>query len=84
MSARKQKEDEVRLLLEQVPHPPVPADLLVRATVRGIRRQRRRRVVRRVLWVLAVLVFVAFLVWASIVEPWLAPPADSTPPLEGF
>ncbi|MFI0979774.1 hypothetical protein ACH4SP_22580 [Streptomyces sp. NPDC021093] len=84
MSLRRQKEDEVRLLLERAPHPPVPADLLVRATERGVRGLRRRKVLRRVLWVLAVAAGIAFLVWASIAQPWLAPPADSTPPVEGF
>ncbi|MFD3514132.1 hypothetical protein [Streptomyces sp. NPDC058657] len=84
MSRAKHEQDEVRLLLERAPHPPVPADLLARATERGGRAWRRRRVVRRVLWVLAVLVCVAFLVWASLAQPWLAPPADSTPPVEGL
>ncbi|MFI5802587.1 hypothetical protein [Streptomyces sp. NPDC051561] len=84
MSIRRQKEDEVRLLLEQTPHPVVPADLLPRATERGERRQRRRRMVRRLWWVLAVLAVAAFLVWASIAQPWLAPPSNSTPPVEGF
>ncbi|MFF0741239.1 hypothetical protein ACFYVL_12650 [Streptomyces sp. NPDC004111] len=84
MSVRKRKEDEVRLLLERAPHPPVPTDLLVRATERGVRRQRRRRTVRQVLWVLAALAFLAFLVWAAVAQPWLAPPSDSTPPVEGF
>jgi ferric-dicitrate binding protein FerR (iron transport regulator) len=84
MSLRKQKEDEVRLILEQAVRPVVPSDLLVRATERGARDLRRRRTVRRVLWVLASVAVVAFLVWASIVQPWQAPPAAVTPPVEGF
>ncbi|MCX5204579.1 hypothetical protein OG897_24380 [Streptomyces sp. NBC_00237] len=84
MSLRKQKEDEVRLILEQAEHPVVPSDLLGRATERGGRDLRRRRLLRRALWVLTVAAVIAFLVWASVVQPWQAPPADVTPPVEGF
>ncbi|MFJ6695851.1 hypothetical protein ACIQM4_07235 [Streptomyces sp. NPDC091272] len=84
MSPRRQKEDEVRQILERAPHPPVPADLLVRATERGARGLRRRQALRRLLWAVAVAATIAFLVWASVAQPWLLPPADSTPPVDGF
>ncbi|GGZ87067.1 hypothetical protein GCM10010329_03730 [Streptomyces spiroverticillatus] len=84
MSLQRHKNDEVRLVLEQAARPVVPSDLLVRATERGARQMRRRRALRRVWWVIGTLVVIAFLVWASIVHPWQAPPADFTPPVEGF
>ncbi|WP_433545983.1 hypothetical protein ACQPZG_13095 [Streptomyces sp. CA-294286] len=80
---RRREEDEVRRLLAEAAHPPVPADLLPRATARGLRRRRRRRVLRRALWTLAAALLVAFLVWASVTQPWLGPPADISPPVGG-
>ena len=64
--------------------PQVPADLAARAAERGARLLRRRRVLRR-LWLLAATgVVVAFMVWAVVAQPWQAPPAGTTPPLEGW
>ncbi|MGR8008631.1 hypothetical protein [Streptomyces hypolithicus] len=83
MSRVDRKQDEVRRLLEG-PHPPVPADLAVRAAERGARLLRRRLAVRRVLWVLAALAVVAFALWAGAAEPWRVPPSDVAPPLEGW
>ncbi|MFD7864927.1 hypothetical protein [Streptomyces sp. NPDC057682] len=81
MSGTGRREDEVRRMLD-TPHPQVPADLAARAARRGSGRLRRRRVLRR-LWLLtATAVVVAFTVWAVTVQPWHAPPAETTPPLE--
>ncbi|MER5963011.1 hypothetical protein [Streptomyces sp. NPDC002057] len=83
MTRHEDKEAAVRRLLD-TPHPPVPRDLAARAAARGARRLRRARGVRRALWVLGVIAALAFLVWASAVHPWEAPPAGTTPPLEGW
>ncbi|MFB7516778.1 hypothetical protein [Streptomyces sp. NPDC056144] len=81
MTRHEDKEAAVRRLLD-TPHPPVPADLSVRALERGARLARRDRVVRRVLWTLFVLA-AAFVVWASAARPWEALPMETTPPFEG-
>ncbi|MGW0565350.1 hypothetical protein ACWDZ4_33320 [Streptomyces sp. NPDC003016] len=83
MSFPDRKQDEVRRMLEGA-HPPVPADLGPRAAERGARVLRRRRRVRRLLWLLLVVAVVAFAVWASVEQPWVAPPTEVAPPLEGF
>lgn len=83
MSGAGRKEDEVRRMLEG-PHPQVPADLAERATELGGRVLRRRRALRR-LGLLALIAAVAvFTVWALMVQPWQAPPAETTPPLGGW
>ncbi|MER7107982.1 hypothetical protein [Streptomyces sp. NPDC000229] len=81
---RDRKEDEVRRLLDAPAHVQVPPDLLPRAVSRGTRALRRARWLRRVLWVLLTVAAVAFALWASVAEPWRAPPADVTPPFEGW
>ncbi|MEU6879815.1 hypothetical protein [Streptomyces sp. NPDC046712] len=83
MTRHERKEDEVRRMLES-PHPQVPGDLAARAVERGIRLLHRDRAVRRALWVLLAVAVLAFAVWASVVEPWHVPPAETTPPLEGW
>ncbi|MFD7718504.1 hypothetical protein [Streptomyces sp. NPDC059814] len=83
MSGSGRKEDEVRRILEG-PHPQVPADLAERAAELGARLLRRRRALR-LLGLLGLLVAVtAFTVWAVAVQPWQAPPAETTPPLGGW
>ncbi|ROQ66472.1 hypothetical protein EDD93_0878 [Streptomyces sp. 840.1] len=83
MSGAGRKEDEVRRMLEG-PHPQVPADLAERAAELGGRVLRRRRALRR-LGLLALIAAVAvFTVWAVTVQPWQAPPAETTPPLGGW
>ncbi|GGX24694.1 hypothetical protein GCM10010353_44660 [Streptomyces chryseus] len=81
MSDRKQ--DEVRRMLETA-HPPVPADLGTRAAERGARLLRRRRLARRLLWLLLALAAVTFAVWAVLEQPWVVPPSEIAPPLEGW
>ncbi|MBT2510291.1 hypothetical protein J7I98_31440 [Streptomyces sp. ISL-98] len=83
MSLPDRKQDEVRRMLEGT-HPPVPAELAMRAAERGSRMLRRRAVARRVMWLLLVVAVVAFLVWASVEQPWVVPPSDVAPPLEGW
>ncbi|MFJ3581416.1 hypothetical protein ACIPPS_04135 [Streptomyces sp. NPDC090127] len=83
MSRHEEKEDEVRRLLES-PHPQVPADLAARAVARGTRLLHRDRAVRRALWALLVVGVLVFVVWAAVAEPWHGPPAETTPPLEGW
>ncbi|MFE7808564.1 hypothetical protein ACFU51_28615 [Streptomyces sp. NPDC057430] len=83
MSRYEDKEDEVRRMLES-PHPQVPAELVARAMTRGARLLHRDRAVRRALWMLLVVAVLAFAVWATVAEPWSVPPAETTPPLEGW
>ncbi|WP_328950168.1 hypothetical protein OG778_21625 [Streptomyces sp. NBC_00184] len=83
MSGVRRNEDEVRRMLETA-RPQVPAGLSARAARRGARLLRRRRVLRRLWLVAAGAVVVAFTVWAVMVQPWQAPPAGTTPPLEGW
>ncbi|MEN8653611.1 hypothetical protein ABCR94_24135 [Streptomyces sp. 21So2-11] len=83
MSRADRKENEVRRMLDGA-HPPVPADLGARAAERGERLLRRNVVARRVMWVLLMAVIVAFAVWVSVEQPWVTPPSDTAPPLEGW
>ncbi|MFD9488120.1 hypothetical protein [Streptomyces sp. NPDC059991] len=83
MSLPDRKEAEVRRLLEG-PHPPVPAELALRAAESGLRLLRRRRAARRLMWLVIVAAAVVFAVWASRVHPWVAPPSTVAPPVEGF
>ncbi|MFJ9884877.1 hypothetical protein ACIQRW_03340 [Streptomyces sp. NPDC091287] len=80
---RDPREEQVRRMLDG-PHPALPPGLAARAVLRGGRRLRLRRAVRRTgLWLLAV-AFAAFLVWAGVEQPWETEPAQVTPPLEGW
>ncbi|MEU8759846.1 hypothetical protein [Streptomyces sp. NPDC048659] len=83
MNRHEHKEDEVRRMLE-TGHPRVPRDLAARAAARGVRLLHRDRALRRAGWALLALAVGAFVVWASVVRPWEAPPAGTTPPLEGW
>ncbi|MFJ1618355.1 MULTISPECIES: hypothetical protein [unclassified Streptomyces] len=66
------------------PHPQVPADLAQRAAERGGRRLHRRRLGRRLMLLAAFAAVVAFTVWAVAAQPWQVPPAETTPPLDGW
>ncbi|MGR4883194.1 hypothetical protein ACIPUC_27820 [Streptomyces sp. LARHCF249] len=77
------REDRVRRLLEG-PYPTVPAGLAAGAAARGDRLLRRRRVLRRFGWALLFAAAAAFTVWAALTQPWTTPPADISPPLEGW
>lgn len=82
MSGQDRREAEVRRLLDG-PRPAVPAEVVARAAARGARLVRRRRVARRVGWVLLLLAVVAFGVWAAMAEPWHPPASGTAPPLWG-
>lgn len=60
------------------PHPMVPADLVPRATARGRRSVRRRRVARRALWVLLLAAVVAGIVLAVLLWPRSSDPAQDS------
>ncbi|MEV0927002.1 hypothetical protein AB0I99_18070 [Streptomyces spongiicola] len=77
------KEDEVRRMLD-LPHPPVPADLHVRAARRGARLRRRRRTLHHLGCALLLAAAIGFALWAAAVEPWVAPPSATTPEIDGW
>ncbi|MDI3389378.1 hypothetical protein QIS99_24740 [Streptomyces sp. B-S-A8] len=77
------REDRVRRLLDG-PHPAVPPELGIEAMRRGARRGRRRARARRLLWLVLSVAFLAFAVWAGVEQPWNPPPAETTPPLDGW
>ncbi|MGP4045021.1 hypothetical protein [Streptomyces sp. 2A115] len=77
------KEADVRRILE-TPQPPVPPDLYTDVVRRGGRMLRRRRAARRLMWLLLLAALVAFVVWASVAQPWVEPPSETTPPLTGW
>jgi ferric-dicitrate binding protein FerR (iron transport regulator) len=83
VSAPDRKETEVRQMLE-APHPAIPPDLAARATERGARMQRRRRIARRAGWLLLAGVLMALVVWVWVAQPWAVPPSTTTPPVEGI
>lgn len=78
MSRAGRREAAVRELLDG-PMPTVPPDLCTDAVRRGTRILRRRTALRRLLWLLLLAAVVAFAVWASITEPWVRPPSETTP-----
>ncbi len=80
MSGTGRKEDEVRRMLAG-PHPQVPTDLAERAVELGGRVLRRRRTLRLLGLLALIAAVVVFAVWAVTVQPWQAPPAETTPPL---
>ncbi|MEU0049748.1 hypothetical protein ABZ299_22250 [Streptomyces sp. NPDC006184] len=77
---RAEREAAVRRIMERTPAP-VPPELYAEAVRRGERRLRRRRLARRVLWLLACAAAVAFAVWAAEARPWAEPPSQTTPPV---
>jgi len=78
-----EREAAVRRMLEQ-PSPQVPPDLYADIVRRGGRMQRRRKIARRLLWLVLFAATVAFIVWATMARPWVEPPSDTTPPLTGW
>jgi type VI protein secretion system component VasF len=69
--------------MERTP-PPVPTELHRDAVRQGARLLRRQTFVRRLLWLLMLAVTVAFVVWALVLQPWVEPPSETTPPLTGW
>ncbi|MEU3857862.1 hypothetical protein AB0F03_10875 [Streptomyces sp. NPDC028722] len=80
---RAEREAAVRRIMERTPAP-VPPELYAEAVRHGERRLRRRRLARRVLWLLACAAAVAFTVWAAEARPWAEPPSQTTPPVTGW
>ncbi|HET9382438.1 MAG TPA: hypothetical protein VFP69_16620 [Streptomyces sp.] len=72
-----------RRAMEQAP-PPVPPELYPESLRLGRRVLRRRALAHRLLWLVLAAAAVAFLVWATVAEPWVEPPSDTTPPLTGW
>lgn len=81
MSQYDRKENAVRHLLDSGVPPSVPTEVYEDAIRRGARMLRRRRALRRLLWLLLLAAAIAFVVWASIAQPWVEPPSETTPPL---
>ncbi|MER5858110.1 hypothetical protein ACFV2Z_01910 [Streptomyces sp. NPDC059688] len=80
---RAERESTARRIMERLPAP-VPPDVHADAVRRGERLLRRRRLARRVLWLLACAAVVAFTVWAVDAHPWVEPPSQTTPPITGW
>ncbi|MBL1081273.1 hypothetical protein JK359_04660 [Streptomyces actinomycinicus] len=80
---RAQRESAVRHIMERVAVP-VPPELHADAVRRGERLLRQRRLLRRVLWLLACAAVVAFAAWAADTHPWVEPPSQTTPPITGW
>ncbi|MGY1497962.1 hypothetical protein ACW4TU_15410 [Streptomyces sp. QTS52] len=80
---RRDREVAARQRMEGTP-PPVPPDLYVEVVRRGSRMLRRRRAARRLMWLLLLFAVVVFSVWAGMVHPWVEPPSETTPPLNGW
>ncbi|UQX02697.1 hypothetical protein [Streptomyces sp. RerS4] len=83
MSPYDRKEAQVRELMAG-PQPAVPAGLAAAAATHGRRLLRRRRALRRFGWSVLWAAAVAFTVWAALTRPWVTPPSDVSPPLEGW
>ncbi|MGW0731255.1 hypothetical protein [Streptomyces sp. NPDC002851] len=83
MTPSERAQARVRELLDG-PLPAVPAELCAEAVRRGARIARRRTALRRLLWAVLFGGVVAFAVWASVAQPWAPPPAETTPPLDGW
>ncbi|WP_329455959.1 hypothetical protein [Streptomyces sp. NBC_01497] len=73
------KEDQVRRMLD-LPHPPVPPGLALRAARRGTRIAHRRRVTRTAVMLTLLVAVAVFLTWLAVADPWAAPPSVIAPP----
>lgn len=80
---RERKEERVRRLVDG-PYPTVPPDVCAEAMRRGALHEHRRTVARRLVWLLVCAALVAFVVWAVVEQPWVLPPAKTTPPLDDW
>ncbi|MFJ8093351.1 hypothetical protein [Streptomyces griseofuscus] len=80
---RAEREAAVRRVMAARPVP-VPPELYPEAVRRGERLLRRRRLARRVMWVVVCVAAVVFGVWAAYAHPWVEPPSQTTPPVDGW
>lgn len=69
--------------MERTP-PQVPPELYADVVRRGGRMLRRRRIARRLMWLLLCAAVVAFALWALTARPWVEPPSETTPPVTGW
>ncbi|MFJ8084245.1 hypothetical protein ACIQ6Y_26960 [Streptomyces sp. NPDC096205] len=81
--SRADREAAARRIMERT-SPPVPPELYADAVRHGSRLLHRQVLVRRLMWLLLCVAVVAFTVWAVMVQPWVEPPSETTPPLEGW
>lgn len=81
--SRADREAAARRIMERTP-PPVPPELHRDAVRQGSRLLRRQTLTRRLMWLLLFAATVAFVVWAVLVQPWVEPPSETTPPLTGW
>ncbi|MEV6753577.1 hypothetical protein [Streptomyces sp. NPDC051214] len=81
MNQYDRKAGQVRHLLDDGTPPSAPPELYEEAVRIGGRMLRRRRALRRLLWLMLLVAAVAFVVWASVEQPWVEPPSETTPPL---
>lgn len=77
---RPEREAAVRQIMERAV-PRMPPELHADAVRRGSRMLRRRTLARRLMELLLFAAIVAFAVWAVMVQPWVEPPSETTPPL---
>ncbi|MER8059394.1 MULTISPECIES: hypothetical protein [unclassified Streptomyces] len=80
---RAEREAAVRRVMGARPVP-VPPELHPDAVQRGERLLRRGRLARRVMWALLCVAAVVFGVWAAYAHPWVEPPSQTTPPVDGW
>ncbi|MFD5125581.1 hypothetical protein [Streptomyces sp. NPDC058385] len=83
MNAQARREREVRAVLEAA-QGALPPGIHAEAVRRGGRILRRRRVLRRLMWLALCLATTVFFVWALLARPWVEPPSGTTPPLTGW
>ncbi|MGW6402828.1 hypothetical protein [Streptomyces sp. NPDC055134] len=83
MNAQVRREREVRAILESA-QGALPPGIHTEAVRRGRRILRRRRVLRRLIWLALCLAMTAFFVWVLLARPWVEPPSGTTPPLTGW
>lgn len=83
MSRPDRKEAIVRALMD-TPPPPVPPGLYPAAVRRGGRMLRRRKALGRFLWASLCVAALVLVVWLSVTRPWVEPPSQVTPPLQGW
>ncbi len=84
MNRLDRREAATRQLLESAPAAVPPPGLCDEAVRLGGRILRRRKVVRRLLWLLLCAAVLAFTVWALTARPWTQPPSDTTPPVTNW
>lgn len=77
---RIEREAAARRIMERTP-PSVPPELYAEVVRRGGRMLRRRTAAVRLMWLLLFAATVTFVVWALLVQPWVEPPSETTPPL---